>query len=86
MRRTLYIAGGVVLGIFALLILATVTSGADQPMFGNDLRWFSPYARTAGILGGGLCLAGALLIIGLATGHWSHPRPAEGRHGQDVIG
>lgn len=86
MQRTLYIAGGALLGALAILILATVTRTGDASLVGNDLQWFSPYARVAGILGGGLCLAAGMLVIGLATGHWRHPRPAEGRHGQDVIG
>jgi hypothetical protein len=86
MQRTFYIAGGVLLGALAILILATVTRTGDTPLVGNDLQWFSPYARVAGILGGGLCLAAALLVIGLSAGHWRHPRPAEDPHGQDVIG
>jgi len=73
MSRVLAVGMAVVLALFAIVLLGLVTS--DQPLPGGDLSWFVPFAQVAGVLGGAICLASALLLIGLAFGNWRHPVP-----------
>jgi len=71
MVRALAAAAAIALAVFALALLGLVTS--DQPLPGADLTWFAPFAQIAGVIAGAICLAAAVLLIGLAFGHWRHP-------------
>jgi hypothetical protein len=76
MRRALAAGTGIVLAVFAVVLLGLVTS--DRPLPDADLAWFAPVAQVAGVLGGAICLAAALVLIGLAFGHWRRPVPDPG--------
>ena len=73
MSRVVAVGMAVVLALFAIVLFGIVTSG--QPLPGADLSWFVPFAQAAGVFGGAICLASALLLLGLAFGHWRHPVP-----------
>jgi hypothetical protein len=74
----LAIAAGIGLGILAGIVLTMATSANDTATLGADLSWLAPYIRVAGIFVGGLMLAAAMLVIGLAMGRWRHPTPETG--------
>lgn len=76
MLRVFTAAAGVVLALVAVGLLRLVTS--DQPLQGPDMTWLTPYAQVVGVLGGAVCLASAMLLIGLSFGRWRHPEPDPG--------
>jgi hypothetical protein len=63
MRRALAAGTGIVLAVFAVVLLGLVTS--DRPLPDADLAWFAPVAQVAGVLGGAIC-------------HWRRPVPDPG--------
>lgn len=63
------ILGGLAIGGLALGITA------ERGGLGSDMAWAEPYVGTGGMVLGGLALAAAFLLIGLALGRWQHPRP-----------
>ena len=78
MGRALAVGAAAMLAMFAVALLGLVTS--DQPLPGSDLSWFAPFAQVAGVVGGAICLAAAMLVIGLAFGRWRHPVSDPGGH------
>jgi len=78
MNRSFAVGAAAALAVFAVALLGLVTS--EHPLPDSDLAWFVPFAQVAGVVGGAICLAAAMLLIGLAFGHWRHPVSDPGGH------
>lgn len=85
MNRPLAILLGVVLGGFAVALLALAIAAEPETLLGTDLAWFEPYFRVGGILVGGITLAASLTLIGIGLGHWRHPLPVGEGHQDDRV-
>lgn len=74
MNRMILVAGGAVLGVISLGVLALAAIAGADPAPGPDTGWFVPYLGSGGVVAAGIGLVVAALIMGIGMGRWRHPK------------
>ena len=88
MNRMIALIAAALLAVIAATVLVLAFS-ADTGTLGPDVAWIEPLFGTGGVIVGGLTLAAAFLLFGLAMGRWENPQSvgdAEDRHREGLRG
>ena len=84
MNRTMVLLGLMLCALGAAVLIAAAAADPGR-LLSPDMAWAEGSFRVAGLLFGGLGLAGGVALVGIGAGHWRRPVPVGDRKGQEGL-